>query len=75
MTFEGVYRRNVKTSTNKQTTSCILVTYIESCDTCDSKNDKTPVMRTYAYEREGVVIGIFTIHFSSDVVLYFFVVQ
>ena len=74
-TFEGVYSRNVKTSTNKQTTSCILATYIEVCDTCDSKNDKTPVMRTYAYARGGGVIGLFTIHFSSEVVLYFFVVQ
>ena len=25
----------------------------EECDTCDSKNDKTPVMCAYAYAREG----------------------
>ena len=31
------------------------------CDTCDSKKAKTPVMRAYAFAREGVIIGIFTL--------------
>ena len=34
-----------------------------SCDTCDSKKVKTPVMRACAYAREDGFIGIFTIQF------------
>ena len=34
-----------------------------SCDTCDSKKVKTPVMRACAYAREDSFIGIFTIQF------------
>ena len=34
-----------------------------SCDTCDSKNTKTPVMCAYAYARERLIIGLFTNHF------------
>ncbi len=34
--------------------------YFQACDTCDSKNTKTPVTRAYAYAREGVIICIFT---------------
>ena len=34
--------------------------YLQTCDTCDSKNTKTPVTRAYAYAREGVIIWIFT---------------
>ena len=36
----------------------------EECDTCDSKNDKTPVMCAYAYAREGG-IELFTIGFFN----------
>ena len=34
-----------------------------SCDTCDSKKAKTPVMRACAYARGDGFIGIFTIQF------------
>ena len=40
--------------------SCLKNSYLEiPCDTCDSKNTKTPVMCA----RELLIIGIFTNHF------------
>ena len=41
-------------------TNRISMPYFQACDTCDSKNTKTPVTRAYAYAREGVIICIFT---------------
>ena len=41
-------------------TNRISTSYFQPCDTCDSKNTKTPVTRTYAHAREGVIIRIFT---------------
>ena len=45
---------------NYTVTNRISTPYLETCDTCDSKNTKTPVTRAYAYAREGVIIGVFT---------------
>ena len=41
-------------------TNRISTSYFQTCDTCDSKNTKTPVTRAYAYAQEGLIIGIFT---------------
>ena len=38
--------------------SSYLVCYKGKCDTCDSKNDKTPVMCACAYARRQVIIVI-----------------
>jgi len=46
---------------NYTVTNRISTPYLQPCDTCDSKNTKTPVTRAYAYAREGVIICIFTI--------------
>ena len=45
---------------NHIVTNRISTSYSQTCDTCDSKNTKTPVIRAYAYAREGMIIGIFT---------------
>ena len=45
---------------NYTVTNRISTPYLQTCDTCDSKNTKTPVTRAYAYAREGVIIWIFT---------------
>ena len=45
---------------NHIVTNRISTSYFQICDTCDSKNTKTPVTLAYAYAREGVIIGVFT---------------
>ena len=45
---------------NYTITNRISTPYLQTCDTCDSKNTKTPITRAYAYAREGVIICIFT---------------
>ena len=36
-----------------------IVYYDGCCDTCDSKNAKSPVMCAYACAREGVIVDFF----------------
>ena len=57
---EGKPPHLLKRIYNNIVTNRISTTYFQPCDTCDSKNTKTPVKRAYAYAREGVIIGIFT---------------
>ena len=38
-----------------------IVYYDGCCDTCDSKNAKSPVMCAYACAREGVIVDFFTV--------------
>ena len=48
---------------------CVIICYIvdckESCDTCDSKKHKTPVLCAYACARERWIIGFFTVSIPS----------
>ena len=44
----------------------IIVCCLLFCDTCDSKNAKTPVMRVYACAREKGVIDVFTIRMQCS---------
>ena len=48
----------VKTLQDECVNSSYLVCYKDECDTCDSKNDKTPVMCACAYARRQVIIVI-----------------
>ena len=48
----------VKTLQDECVNSLYLVCYKDECDTCDSKNDKTPVMCACAYARRQVIIVI-----------------
>ena len=50
----------LKLTHNHTVTNRISTLYFQTCDTCDSKNTKTPVIRAYAYAREGMIICIFT---------------
>ena len=62
MSFPLVYaysiRLFVKTLQDECVNSSYLVCYKDECDTCDSKNDKTPVMCACAYARRQVIIVI-----------------
>ena len=57
---EGQPPHLLKPIHNHTVTNRISAPYLQTCDTCDSKNTKTPVTRAYAYAREGVIIGVFT---------------
>ena len=57
---EGQPPHLLKPIHNHTVTNRISTPYLQTCDTCDSKNTKTPVTRAYAYAREGVIIGVFT---------------
>ena len=48
----------------------IIVCCLLFCDTCDSKNAKTPGMRLYARARGRDVIGIFTIRIGCSRLLF-----
>ena len=48
----------------------IIVCCLLFCDTCDSKNAKTPGMRLYARARGRDVIGIFTIRIRCSRLLF-----
>ena len=48
----------------------IIVCCLLFCDTCDSKNAKTPGMRVYARARGRDVIGIFTIRIGCSRLLF-----
>ena len=57
---EGQSPHLLKPIHNYTVTNRISTPYLQTCDTCDSKNTKTPVTRAYAYATEGVIIGVFT---------------
>ena len=48
---------------------CNRVFYEKMCDTCDSKNNKTPCNARVRVRARGVIIGIFTVLKSPSLVL------
>ena len=62
MSFPLVYAYSIRLFVKTLQDECVnysyLVCYKGKCDTCDSKNDKTPVMCACAYARRQVIIVI-----------------
>lgn len=59
----------LKVVRDKAVKCCYLVIYEEVCDTCDSKNNKTPCNARVRVRARGVIIGIFTVLKSPSLVL------